>query len=321
MVTGISKTDDFPLSPIHSIKSTQAVASSSHALQRQLSLIPLDSIVHAKLVSRLQDKTFLVTIDQIPLTITLSENVEVGDQLLLRVLEHSPRLTFQLIVNNFSPTQTEEVHISSAAQQLEKILSTQDTQTPVVLKTALTNPAQLLENPSLLAQALHKLFAQSGLFYESHVQKWSSKKYAFEPLQQESQALSLLSPKEQEQRLQQQLSVLEHNQLIWEGQLTDQFKVRWEINQQSHPNPQQAFKEEPKHWYSVLDCQLKTLGKISLQIHWYDAQKDEAKASLRILCSASDPNTVERLKQQQQKLLDALYALPINTQIQIMQAE
>lgn len=105
------------------------------------------------------------------------------------------------------------------------------------------------------------------------------------------------------QLVQQQLETLDRRQIAWEGQAWQGQAMRWEIEQdggRSPTGPEQA--PDATVWRSRLQLDLPHLGPINALVTL------TGKAQVDVRFSVAMPNTVERIRQQQEKLDSALQA-------------
>lgn len=184
---------------------------------------------------------------------------------------------------------TTELELSPAAKLISQVLKEQSgTQqfASIRVPQTLTRPHHLTANLASIstqfAYDIQQNVQKSGLFYESHLADWVDGKRKLADLRLEPQArlastqvttdetrLQSLSAKDHEQLSQlvnQQLNLIDHPRLHYEGLLAAGMPFQWIIETQDHATDQAAVTpEEPeKIWHSTLEVDLPELGKIAI---------------------------------------------------------
>lgn len=205
-----------------------SVTSASQETLNRLSLVYAGKQFQGKILSRMNDGTFLVRVADTTVRMPLPDSAKTGDTLTLTLLSTSPRPTFvlgdaattpeetaaQLLQNTTTATQISETAataqgrapptaeplpnsatatLSPTARLVDNLLHAAqlDGSTTVVRGQTPLLPAPLLDSAAgtaSLAQSLQQTLEFSGLFYESHVAQWLNGKRSLESLAREPQA-------------------------------------------------------------------------------------------------------------------------------------
>jgi len=272
------------------------------AFQRALQTM-LGAKVPVQVLARLADGSSLVEVAGLPARMQLPASALPGTELPLTVTSAYPRPTFQLAEgdagaprllyasadpkSNMSsatiaaaatppasapsamadaapPGVTSE--LSPAARLLGAALA-QAGGAPVVHATAPLLPGQAVAARDL-APALRQALDTSGLFYESHVAEWAGGARSLDTLGAEPQmrhppadqaaAANYLAP---------QLALQEHQQLVWQGQLTPGLPLEWRIGRDAPPRDQDAGPDTPEPaWQSGLRLRFAHLGELEARL-------------------------------------------------------
>jgi len=176
-----------PLAAVEPVRTVGALGNSADESADRLSRLDVGQQFSAKILSRLSDGTFLLSIADTNMRVALPNGGNVGDTLLLTLLNTSPRPSFSLDAQGDAVA--EPAALSSAGRLIADILAASkpgDTAAGLVGKIPLT--ATPGGSASQLAAALHDTLAFSGLFYESHVGQWADGKRTLTDLLREPQA-------------------------------------------------------------------------------------------------------------------------------------
>ncbi|MEO7032011.1 MAG: flagellar hook-length control protein FliK [Herbaspirillum sp.] len=259
----------------------------------RLTQIALGQQVTGKVLSALDDGTFLVRINDATARMNLPANSKPGESLLLTLTSTNPRPTFLLAQNasaavtaSVSPTGRLIDQVLQAAQQ-RNVAPILEAQAPA-LNAPTTQGTQI-------ATALREAITFSGLFYESHLRQWAAGTRTLPDLLREPQAqlgkLALVTsnqptqPNQTNQAAQLiagseainspatqlmalQLDTLENQRMVWRGELWPGQLLDWEISQRepdsSHTEAERTTAEPS--WHSVVRFELPTLGTVSASI-------------------------------------------------------
>ncbi len=165
-----------------------------------------------------------------------------------------------------------------------------------VAQTVLTQTPQL---PKVVANQLRTAIANSGLFYEAHLNEFAEGQRSLEALKQEPQN----KPNQLMQSLlPQQLHILEQQRLSWHGEVWSNQLMDWEIYLQQHQEDKQAANqsnEAPETVVSHLTLDLPRLGKVTANITLQNGR-------LRIGFLTAGKAALQELKAQSQTLVSAI---------------
>ena len=228
----------------------------------------------------------------------LGTSAKVGQKLLLRLMNNSPLPTFMQVANPSHATEN-VADISTAANLIAQSLKQAEREGQTTRLQATSVVTQHPNQPQRMAHDLKQAISQSGLFYESHLNHLVSGQQSLSAIQQEpqnqngTQSASLMS---------QQLAVLEHQRIAWQGEVWPGQPMSWDIYQT--PNEQNAPwastpEGEDKTIASELTLHLPNLGKVSAKISISNGQ-------MRIHLAAEQSQTLHTLSEQKQALLSAI---------------
>lgn len=282
-----------PISSITPINALITVADSKQETSARLANIAIGQQVQGKVLSKLSDGAHLVDIQNTTAKIDLPPNIKVGDTLFMTLVRNDPRPTFLLTQNatangnnplaqGMTNTNGGVTTTLSAAAKLVETL-TQNTssngQPQTTSTTALLPSAQHIQT-SVLSTALQNTLQFSGLFYEAHVAQWVLGKRSLEELQKEPQFkfsakadASILQSKdvadtEQGRLIQSQLSTLEQQKVVWQGEVWPGQVMEWEVKRQQDENEsEQQGSNENIPWQSKATFHFEKLGNVSATLH------------------------------------------------------
>ena len=299
--------------------------------QRTLSNL-LGSQLPASVLSRMQDGSFLVRVADMPVRMMLPPGTQAGTQLTMTVLAATPQPTFGLGDATLQGTlvplsanaaslaasvaaassrllqaggQAQAAELSPAARLLGQVLKSAASAPPL----ATLNPATPLipqgaPDPAQLAAQLRQAVAKSGLFYEAHLAEWADGKRPLAELMAEPQAHKMPGTPPTDpslsQLINQQLATQESGQLVWQGQLTPQQTLRWEIRREEDDDPAAGREAEEAGWHSGLRLRFALLGEV-------EASVSLRGSSLRIELLA-EPGAAGLLREAAPRLQEALAA-------------
>lgn len=212
--------------------------------------------------------------------------------------------------------------VSPDAASLSRMANAvQSNHAPMPAPLPLNVAAQL---PMQVAQTLNTSLAQSGVFYESHLQQWVAGERSLEALHQEPHNRLVSSPaqgaatpakvaetglpaaaaaadeaaaldnnllRSMPETLQpvvrEQLNALDFQRVLWQGQVWPQQHAELEIAREHHPRGQKS--EAEQIWHSTLRIELPGLGTVVAQVLLDDEQG--ARVNLR-----ASPEAIEALR-------------------------
>jgi hypothetical protein len=229
----------------------------------------------AKVLSALDDGSFLVRVADTLTRMVLPAGTRAGDLLQLTLMSRSPQLTFLL----GSQAGAASTSLSATGRLIDNLLHNAQqngASSAVSGKAALIAPPVL--NPAQIAVALRDTISTSGLFYEAHVRQWANGNRALSELMREPQAQIALThqadpaaaqPKSDTsntalaQLINQQLNTLEQQRVLWRGEAWPGQTMEWEVGEDA---PEDSNRDTQRSWHSEVRFDLPTLGKVSATI-------------------------------------------------------
>jgi flagellar hook-length control protein FliK len=188
---------------------------------------------------------------------------------------------------NSKVSSSTDLHLSTASQLINQLL--QETLNGKKVTSSLS-PLPLLNTdetvtPQVLIPKLSQALEKSGLFYESHVAKWSLGQLPLHQLQHEAEKLGYnamvnLPPSINElpsavmETLRQQLHLVEQQTLTWQGMLNSQTPMQWRIHEETDMERKKTSdeQEQARPWLSQLILDFPHLGKINVQLRLHEDQ-------------------------------------------------
>ena len=284
--------------PLEALMPVLPLADTREEASHRFAQSTLGQLFQGKVLSRLEDGSFLVRIADTMARMVLPAGTRAGDLLQLTLMSREPQLTFLLgLQPGAAPTS-----LSATGRLIDNLLQTaQQNGAPntVLGKTALIpSPAM---NTEQIAVALRDTISTSGLFYEAHVREWANGNRALSELMREPQAQTAhtqqadpaaVQPRSDtnttalSQLIHQQLNTLEQQRVLWRGEAWPGQTMEWEVGEDT---PEGSSREMQPPWRSEVRFELPTLGTVSatirltgehvqVQIH---ADSEAAAASLR----------------------------------------
>lgn len=283
-----------PISSITPVNALITVADPKQETAARLANIAIGQQVQGKVLSKLSDGTHLVDIQNTTAKIDLPANIKAGDTLFMTLVRNDPRPTFLLTQNatananaalaqGMTNPNTGVTTTLSAAAKLVETLSqhtSSNSQPQTTSSTALLPSGQNIQTAAL-STALQNTLQFSGLFYEAHVAQWVLGKRSLEDLQKEPQskfsaktASALLQSNdvadtEQGRLIQSQLSTLEQQKVVWQGEVWPGQVMQWEVKRQhgESESGQQDASEDDIPWQSKASFNFEKLGNVSATMH------------------------------------------------------
>lgn len=273
-----------PVLAIDAATAVVTIADAKHEAVSRLAQIALGQQVQAKVLSALEDGTFLVRVADATARMNLPADAKVGQSLLLTLTGTTPRPTF-LLDSAGNPAATANVsaagrlidHLLQGARQGNAPASLQGSapllKVPPTASTALPPPAQM-------AGVLREAVVYSGLFYESHLAQWATGSRSLAQLLREPQAQDSRLPgarlpaanppgaartetSPSHQLIPLQLDTLENQRVLWRGELWPGQPLEWEISKDAPQGGDPATPDAEPSWQSVVRFELPLLGKVS----------------------------------------------------------
>ncbi|MDP2025188.1 flagellar hook-length control protein FliK [Sulfuriferula sp.] len=269
--------------PIEALMPVLPLADAREEASHRFTQSALGQQFQGKVLSRLDDGSFLVRIADTAARMVLPAGTRVGDLLPLTLKSREPQLTFLLGAQPGAAMTS----LSATGRLIDSLLHTaQQTGAPDTIagKTALiASPAT---STPQIAVALHDTLSLSGLFYEAHVREWANGNRSLPELMREPQAqagqalLADLSPALQAdptavlprpdanstaltQLINQQLNTLEQQRVLWRGEAWPGQPMEWEVGEDT---PDGSSHDMPPSWHSKVRFELPTLGTVAATI-------------------------------------------------------
>ncbi|MDI1308502.1 MAG: flagellar hook-length control protein FliK [Methylotenera sp.] len=258
----------------------------------------------AHVLSKVGDTAYNVKVESGSLKGTLLKMdlglaAKAGQLITLRYMHDSPVPTFLLTAtpSNVAGSKTE---LSTAANLIGHYLKQAESEgvTSRFQATAVVtnNPGK----PQVLAHDLKNAVSKSGLFYESHLSDLAQSNQSLAALKQEpqNQANSPIA-----NLMSQQLAILEHQRMSWQGEVWPGQKMDWDIYQQSSDDGNQSANDSESDQKQSISSEMTLhfphLGKVSARISLVDGR-------MRVNILADQPETLEMLKAKRLSLAESI---------------
>jgi hypothetical protein len=187
----LPRADITTVRPVAYLEAPTPVVSSTDARQevfRQLSNIALGQQLEGKILTQLQDGTYLVRINDATARMSLPVGSRVGDTVPMTLVDTEPRMTFVIGADAGAEASGAKATLSSAGRMIDNLLQSAE---KGGTSTAIIGKAPIVTVPGTGAQqiatALQNTLASSGLFYESHLLQWTDGERSLSDLMHESQ--------------------------------------------------------------------------------------------------------------------------------------
>ncbi|MCB5189259.1 flagellar hook-length control protein FliK [Methylobacillus arboreus] len=277
-----------PLARVAPVQAVEEIADTVQDLNFRIAQLVKGQSYFGQVMSRLQPGVFQVNVQGNTFRMELGQQAAVGQQMLLRFVGDSPVPTFRLLSQPAGqleatrlpgmmlpavplPASAADSGVSTALSSGARILSQQLLQANGEAKQTLSSQAVVShapQNPRVLAQDMQRTLTGSGLFYESHLEKFTAGKLPLSSLLQEPQNQQ---PAAAEFMINKQLAVLENHRFQWQGEIWPGQKMDWQVQLHEEPlNPdgQAADGEsaEDRPVSSNLRLELPSLGVITANV-------------------------------------------------------
>lgn len=312
----LKQADSMTVSPVARIipaLAVESIGSVAQELNHSATQFVKGQVYTAQVLSKLGETSYQVKIDTAGHVATAADGKLVkeviikmppgasamaGQKLLLRYIHDSPQLTF-LLTSNPSHVPGSATEISSAANLIAQYLQQAESEgasSRIKATDVITHHPQ---NPQLTAHHLKEAITKSGLFYESHLADWLQGNQTLEAIKQAPQnqtggvSASLMA---------QQLAVLEHQHIAWQGEVWPGQQMDWDIYQtpkDQDSSKGEVSKPEDKAIASELTLHLPHLGKVTAKISISDGR-------MRIHLAADQAHTLHTMSEQRQALFSAM---------------
>lgn len=252
----------------------------------------------AQVMTKLDDKAYLVKVDQTMLKMELGTEARAGQTLLLRYMQDSPIPTF-LLAPPTAKSSGAATELSPAAQLIGRYLKEAESAGASTRHEATSVVTHSPKNPQLMAQDLRQALSNSGLFYESHLNAMMQGQRTVAALMQEpqnhhnAQIATLMA---------QQLAVLDNQRLSWHGEVWPGQKMDWDVHLQERPNAEefeQQDLDESRLFASEITLHLPNLGKVTAKLSLVGEH-------VRINILAEQTATLDTLKNKSDHLTQAM---------------
>jgi len=181
----------------------------------------------AQVVSKVDDKAYLVKIDSAVLKMELGNTAQAGQSINLRYIKDGPAPTF-FFMPQASVPEDGAPELSQAARLIGQYLQEAEKNGVSNKYEATAIVTHAPKDPQMVAQGLRQAISNSGLFYESHLSEMLQGGRSVAAIMQE--------PQNQHQNLtqiaaltSQQLAVLEQNRINWHGEVWPGQMMDWDV--------------------------------------------------------------------------------------------
>jgi len=181
----------------------------------------------AQVVSKVDDKAYLVKIDSAVLKMELGNTAQAGQSINLRYIKDGPAPTF-FFMPQASVPEDGAPELSQAARLIGQYLQEAEKNGVSNKFEATAIVTHAPKDPQMVAQGLRQAISNSGLFYESHLSEMLQGGRSVAAIMQE--------PQNQHQNLtqiaaltSQQLAVLEQNRINWHGEVWPGQMMDWDV--------------------------------------------------------------------------------------------
>lgn len=254
----------------------------------------------AQVMSKVDDKAYLVKVDNAVLKMELGNAAKAGQTLLLRYMQDGPVPTF-LLAPSIPKTTESSAQLSPAATLLGQYLKDAENAGVSSRYEATAVVTHSPRNPQIIAQDLKQTISNSGLFYESHLNEMTQGHRSLAAVMQEPQnqngvqVANLMS---------QQLAALENQRISWHGEIWPGQKMDWDVNLPDRPSSQeddsrQESSDEDRAITSEITLHLPNLGKVTAKLNLADGR-------MRIHIIAEQMATLDTLKVESENLTQAM---------------
>ena len=181
----------------------------------------------AQVLSKVDDRAYLVKIDDAVLKMELGNTAQAGQSINLRYIKDGPAPTFFFMPPASVPTEGAP-KISQGARLIGQYLQEAEKHGVSSKYEATAIVTHTPKEPQMVAHGLKQAISNSGLFYESHLSEMLQGGRSVAAMMQE--------PQNQQQSLtqiatltSQQLAILEQNRIKWHGEVWPGQMMDWEV--------------------------------------------------------------------------------------------
>lgn len=299
--------DTLAIAPVSRIMPALPVVAIGDSLQELAARANQFAVGHeylAKVLSRVDENTVNVRIDNAMFRMKLGAEIQPGQTLTLKYLDSEPNPTFLFSGIPLPASTTDTAALSKAGQMIAQYLQQSESPAPGApvyqTNTVLSYSPQ---NAQMLASELHHAITYSGLFYESHLADYAEGKRSLSMMLQEPQNRVSFDPASLVVR---QLEVFEQNKLQWNGQVWPGQQMQWTI-QLEHAvhaihNEREAYTavhDGKPAIHSSLSLDLPNLGRVTANLQMHEGR-------LRIQIEADEAEAAGQLRNEARALAEAL---------------
>lgn len=295
----------------------------------RLMQVAVGQTLQGKIMSLLEDGSYLVKIADTTARMQLPAGVKAGESLSLTMLSKVPRPTFLLQQDGDSAPAL----LSHAGRLIDQLVKATASAGPPFLQgetplldsappasrqaTAIVAAARATEPAAvdvrMLAASLKAAVAGSGLFYESHVAQWADGRLSIDDIQREPQARhgthfqpdllgsdGFSDPRHAQVAaiIAAQLDTLENTRFTWRGDAWPGQQMEWEVERQDQERHPAQRSPEPV-WQSSVRFELSHLGAVAASIRLCGNR-------LQMQVHAETPDAALALKSNASGLADAM---------------
>jgi hypothetical protein len=281
------------------VLAVEKIASPLQELQARATQFVKGQEYLAQVMSKVNDKTYLVKVDNALLKMDLGNAARAGQTMLLRYMQDSPVPTFFLAPNQ-QKTVDNATQLSQAATLLGRYL--QEAQNAGVSSRIIAGAVvtQMPTNPQIVAQDLRRAISGSGLFYESHLSEFVQGQRQLASVMQEPQNQS---GTQIAQLMAQQLASMENQRIAWHGEVWPGQKMDWDVELHDKNSSGEAQQDDQaddaRPVSSEITLHLPNLGKVTARLNIADAR-------MRIQILAEQGATMQILKTEASSLTQAI---------------
>ncbi|MDD2834255.1 MAG: flagellar hook-length control protein FliK [Methylotenera sp.] len=279
------------------VLAVEGVATAIHELTARATQFERGREYVAQVLSRLDDKTHLVKIDNAVLKMELGNAAQTGQTINLRFMQESPIPTF-IFSTPLTQAKDNTPQLSQAARIIGQYLQEAENKGASARFEASAIVTQQPKDPALIAQGLRQAIVNSGLFYEAHLNQMAKGVRTLAALQQEPQNQQ---PAQIPALTAQQLTMLEHQRLSWYGQVWPGQAMDWDVyaEEHGHKDAEQHSETETRPVVSEMTLHLPRLGKVSAKLRVMDTH-------VTLELQAGDVQTLNKMQQSSAELKQAM---------------
>ncbi len=254
----------------------------------------------AHVMSKVDDKTYLVKVDNALLKMDLGGAAQAGQTMLLKYMQDSPIPTF-LLAPSTQKIPESDAKLSPAATLLGKYLKEAENSGAPLRTEATSVITHTPNNAQIIAQDLKQAISRSGLFYESHLNEMTQGQRTLASVMQEPQNQT---GTQIAQLMAQQLATMENQRISWHGEVWPGQKMDWDVHLHDKPNSDEGRQQETQESEirpvsSELALHLPNLGKVTARLSIADGR-------MRINILAEQVSTLDVLKSESKALTQAI---------------